>query len=39
VEHNPVVEDGVACICLIALQGNIQLQSRLGRLIAPLIRL
>ena len=39
VEHNPVVEDGVACICLVALQGNIQLQSWLGRLIEPLIRL
>jgi putative transcriptional regulator len=39
VEHNPVVEDGVACICLVALQGNIQLQSRLGRLIQPFIRI
>jgi putative transcriptional regulator len=39
VEHNPVVEEGVACICLVALQGNIQLQSWMGRLIQPLIRL
>lgn len=39
VEHNPAVEEGVACICLVALQGNIQLQSWLGRLIQPLIRL
>lgn len=39
VEHNPTVEDGVACVCLVALQGNIQLQSRLGRLLQPLIRL
>jgi putative transcriptional regulator len=38
-EHNPVVEDGVSCICLVALQGNIQLQSWLGRLVQPLIRL
>src|SRR5580658_7442773 len=35
-EHNPVVEDGVPCICLVALQGNIQLQSWLGRLVQPL---
>lgn len=39
VEHNPVVEEGVACICLVALQGNIKLQSWLGRLVQPLIRL
>lgn len=38
-EHKPVVEDGVPCICLVALQGNIQMQSRLGRLLQPLIRL
>jgi putative transcriptional regulator len=39
VEHNPVVEDDAACVCLVALQGNIELQSWLGRLIQPLIRL
>jgi putative transcriptional regulator len=39
VEHNPVVEDGVACICLVALQGGIELQSWVGRLIQPFIRL
>ena len=38
-EHNPVVEDGVACICLVALQGNIRLQSWLGRLMQPFIRI
>jgi putative transcriptional regulator len=38
-EHKPVVDDGVPCICLVALQGNIRLQSRLGRLLQPLIRL
>jgi putative transcriptional regulator len=38
-EHKPVVDEGVPCICLVALQGNIQLQSRLGRLLQPLIRL
>ena len=30
VEHNPVVEEGDACICLVALQGTIELQ-RLAR--------
>jgi putative transcriptional regulator len=38
-EHKPVVDRGEPCICLVALQGNIQLQSRLGRLLQPLIRL
>jgi putative transcriptional regulator len=39
IEHNPVVEDGMPCICLVALQGGIELQSWVGRLIQPLIRL
>lgn len=39
VEHNPMVEEGVACICLVALQGNIELQSWMGRLIQPFIRI
>jgi putative transcriptional regulator len=39
VEHNPVVEDGVACICLVAMQGNIELQSWIGRLIQPFVRI
>ena len=38
-EHNPVVEDGMACICLVALQGNIRLQSWIGRLMQPFIRI
>ncbi len=39
IEHNPVVEEGMPCICLVALQGGIELQSWVGRLIQPLIRL
>lgn len=39
VEHKPVVEAGEPCICLVALQKNIELQSWLGRMIQPLIRL
>lgn len=38
VEHKPFVEEGVACVCLVALQGNIELQSWLGRLVQPLLR-
>jgi putative transcriptional regulator len=39
VEHSPVVEDGVTCICLVALQGTIALQGWIGRLLQPLIRI
>lgn len=39
VEHKPVVCEGVPCICIVSLQGQIELQSRLGRLLQPLIRL
>jgi putative transcriptional regulator len=39
VEHNPRVEDGPACVCLVALQGNIRLQNWLGRLIQPFVRI
>jgi putative transcriptional regulator len=38
-EHKPTVCAGVPCICIVALQGGIALQSRLGRLLQPLIRL
>jgi len=38
-EHNPVVEDGVACICLVALQGSIELQGWMGRLLQPFVRI
>ncbi len=39
VEHKPVIEDGEPCVCLVALQGGIALQSWLGRLIQPLVRI
>jgi putative transcriptional regulator len=38
VEHNPVVATGVPCICLVALQGGIELQSLMGRIVQPFIR-
>jgi putative transcriptional regulator len=39
VEHQPVVEGGIECICLVAMQGNIRLKSWMGRLIQPLVRI
>ena len=39
VEHHPVVEDGAPCICVVALPGGIKLQSLIGRLVQPFIRL
>jgi putative transcriptional regulator len=38
-EHKPTVCDGDPCICIVALEGNIVLQSRLGRIIQPLLKL
>jgi putative transcriptional regulator len=39
VEHHPAVEPGEVCICLVALQGSIQLRGWLGRLLQPLVRI
>lgn len=39
VEHDPMVEDGLPCICLVAMQGTIKLQGALGRLIQPFLRI
>jgi putative transcriptional regulator len=39
VEHHPVVEEGETCICLVALQGSIELQGFFGRLLQPLVRI
>jgi putative transcriptional regulator len=39
VEHNPTVDAEHGCVCLVALQGHIELQSWLGRLIQPFVRL
>jgi putative transcriptional regulator len=39
VEHKPFIEDGAPCVCLVALQGRIELQSWLGRLIQPFVRI
>jgi putative transcriptional regulator len=39
VEHDPVVDAADGCVCLVALQGHIELQSWLGRLIQPFVRI
>ena len=39
VEHDPVVDGAHGCVCLVALQGHIELQSWLGRLIQPFVRI
>lgn len=38
-EHDPVIESGEDCICLVAMQGHLRLKSLLGRLIEPFVRL
>jgi putative transcriptional regulator len=39
VEHDPVVDNEHGCVCIVALQGHIELQSWLGRLIQPFVRI
>jgi len=39
IEHDPVVEEGDVCICLVALQGDIKFQSWMGRLLQPFVRI
>jgi putative transcriptional regulator len=38
VEHEPTAEHGSHCVCLIALDGNLQLQGWIGRLLQPFVR-
>jgi putative transcriptional regulator len=39
VEHNPTVDAELGCVCLVALQGRIELQGFVGRLIQPFVRI
>jgi putative transcriptional regulator len=39
VEHQPVVEPGKDCICLVAMQGKLRLNGLLGRIMQPFVRL
>jgi len=38
-EHRPFVETGEPCICLVAMQGQIELQGWFGRLLQPFVRI
>jgi putative transcriptional regulator len=38
-DHRPVVEPGSDCVCLIAMQGSLQLKGLLGRIVQPFVRL
>ena len=39
VEHDPVVEKGRDCVCLVAMNGRLELQGFLGRVLQPFVRL
>lgn len=39
IEHQPVVEEGEACICLVAMTGELKLKGLVGRIMQPFIRL
>lgn len=38
VEHQPVVEAGAECICIVAMNGQIELQGVFGRMMQPFVR-
>ncbi|MGE0767480.1 MAG: ChrR family anti-sigma-E factor [Hyphomicrobiaceae bacterium] len=39
VEHRPVVEAGEDCLCLVAMQGQLRLLGRIGRILQPFVRM
>jgi putative transcriptional regulator len=39
IDHDPVVEDGEDCVCLVALQGSIRFKGWFGRLIQSFVRI
>ena len=39
VDHQPVVEHGQDCICLVAMQGELRLKGMIGRIMQPFVRL
>jgi putative transcriptional regulator len=39
VEHDPLVEQGAECVCLVAMQGNIRFKGWIGRLIQSFVRI
>ena len=39
VDHQPVVEDGEECVCLVAMEGQLHLRGWIGRLMQPFVRM
>lgn len=39
VEHQPLVEPGADCICLVAMEGQLRLVGLLGRIMQPFVRM
>lgn len=39
VEHQPIVDEGEVCICLVAMDGQLRLRGLLGRMLQPFVRL
>ena len=39
VDHEPVVDSGQDCVCLVAMQGDLRLHGLLGRIMQPFVRL
>ena len=39
INHQPIVEAGQDCICLVAMQGELRLNGLLGRIMQPFVRL
>ncbi len=39
VDHQPIVDDGQDCVCLVAMQGELRLNGLLGRMMQPFVRL
>lgn len=39
VEHQPIVDGDVTCVCLVALQGRLELQGFFGKLMQPFVRI
>jgi putative transcriptional regulator len=39
INHQPIVEAGQDCICLVAMQGELRLNGLLGRIVQPFVRL
>lgn len=39
IDHQPVVDTGETCVCLVAMQGELRLNGLIGRLMQPFVRL